>query len=120
MLDTAAALNGFYSSFGYPAYVVNHVPEEVEPPYITYSAIDPEWKGPAAHYAEVWTRSDSAETAMRIADRIKQAVQPAARLVCDGGYVVLRPDNPFIQMTPTDDPVIKRMYINMQINCYHL
>lgn len=120
MLDTAGALNAFYSSFGYPAYIVNHVPKETEMPYITYSAVDPEWRGPATHYAEVWTRSESAETAMRIADRIKHAVEPAARLECDGGYVVLRPGNPFTQLRQTDEPANKCMYINMQINCYHL
>lgn len=120
MLDTAAALYDFYAGFGYPAYIVNHVEEGTPFPYITYSAIDPEWKENATHYCEVWTRSESAEQAMFICDKIKAALQPSVRLKCDGGYVVLRPGTPFVQMAPTDEPEIIRMYINMQINCYHL
>lgn len=121
MLNTAKALYQFFSGFGNPAYAENSVPENAELPYITYPLIETEPLGQATYYCQVWTRSTSFERTIIIADTIKRALgKTGVTINCEGGgYVVLRPATPFIQIMVDEDPAIKRAYINLLINCYH-
>lgn len=122
MTETAKALYAFYSGFGVPAYTENTVPDDAEPPYITYNVPETEWSQSATHYANIWSRSTSNAEVMALADAIKAAITPRAMLQCDGGgYVALRPGGgPLIQLMTSDEPEIRRAYVNMQINCYHM
>lgn len=121
MMNTAAALYGFYSGFGLPAYAVGSVPEDAVLPYITYSLVETESFEAGTHYAQVWYRSTSNAEVLAKVDAIKRAIGQGVRLPCDGGYVVIRPQTPFAQiLTELDRPENRSAYINLQINCYHM
>lgn len=125
MIDTARALNEFWSGFGLWAFAVNTVPDEdpngnpMKPPYITYSLVETEPLEPATHYAQVWYRDTGHADLLAKVDEIKAAIGTGVKLECDGGYVVLRPLNPLVQMMVDEDPTVRCAYINLQINCYH-
>ena len=119
MINTAKALYEFYSGFGLPAYTVSTVPDDAQLPYITYSLIETEPLESATHYAQVWYRDTSNAALLAKVDEIKAALGNGVRIDCDGGYVVLRPMTPFVQLMVDANPENRYAYINMQINCYH-
>ena len=119
MTDTAQALYQFWSGFGLPAATINTVPDDWDVPYITYSLVETEPVEPATHYAQVWYRSTSNAAMLAKVDEIKNAIGTAAVLKCDGGYVVLRPSTPYVQLGTGENQEDRYAYINLQINCYH-
>ena len=121
MTDTAKALYTFYSSFGLPAYTETTVPEDAVLPYITYSLPETEPLESATHYAQVWYYSTSNAEVIAKADQIKAAIGTGILLRCTGGgWVALRPSTPLIQLLVEEDKEVRRAYINLQINCYHI
>lgn len=120
MINTAQALYEFWSGFGLPVYTVNTIPDEATLPYITYSLVETEPLESLTHYAQVWFRDTSNAAILAKVDEIKAAIGTGARITCDGGYVVLRPGSPFVQLMTDADPELRYAYINLQINCYHL
>lgn len=120
MINTAAALYGFWASFGLPAYTVGTVPSNQEFPYITYSLVETEPFESGTHYAQVFFRSTSNTELLTKVDEIKNAIGNGILIDCDGGKIAIRPANPFVQLMVDAVPEIRYAYINMQINCYHL
>lgn len=121
MTETAKALYAFWSGFGLPAYTVSTVPREAEVPYITYSLAETEPLESSTHYAQVWYRDTSNAALMAKVDEIKAAIgSTGVSLPCTGGYVVLRPLTPLVQLMVDQDSATRYAYINLQINCYHV
>lgn len=121
MTETAKALYGFYSGFGIPAYTETTVPDDAELPYITYSLPETEPLEPATHFAQVWYYGTSNAGVIAKADEIKRAIGTGVLIKCDGGgYVCIRPQTPLIQLMVDQTPEIRRAYINLQLNCYHI
>ena len=118
MYQAAAALKSFFSGFGLPAYQVGTVPEDVELPYISYSIASPEWNQKASMYVQVWDRSTSNIGIIRKADQITRAIGEGIKLPIDGGYLVIWPETPLIQIQADGD--FRYAYINLSINGYHL
>lgn len=119
MTNTATALTAFWSSFGLPAYSTGTVPDDVQLPYITFSLVESECLDPTSHYVQVWYRDTSNSAALAIVDAIKDAIGVCKILPCTGGYVVIRPSTPYVQMMTDQNPENRYAYINLQINCYH-
>lgn len=120
MINTALALQTFYGGFGLPAYCENDVPMDAVLPYITYDIVETEPLEPATHHAKVWERTTDYNNILTVVDQIKAAIGEAAVLDCDGGYVVIRPSSPYVQLLTDEDTAIKYAYISLQINCYHM
>lgn len=118
MYQGAAALKRFFSGFGLPAYHVSTVPEDVDLPYIAYSLAEPEWNQKASLYAQVWDRSTSNLGIIGMADQITRAIGEGIKLPIDGGYLVIWPETPLIQIQVDGD--YRYAYINLSINAYHL
>lgn len=118
MYQAAAALKTFFSGFGLPAYQESTVPEDVQLPYISYSISSPEWNQKASMYVQVWDRSTSNIGIIRTADQITQAIGGEKRIPLDGGYLVIWPETPLIQIQADGD--FRYAYINLSINAYHL
>lgn len=119
MINTARALYDFWSGFGVPAMTEGTIPEEMELPYITYTLHETEPLENTAHYASLWFRSTSNAAMLAVVDNIKAAVGSGIILPCEGGYIVLRPANPFVQLMVDENPEIRYAYIMLQINCFH-
>lgn len=118
MYNAAAALKTFFSGFGLPAFQEGTIPEGTQLPYITYSLSAPEWDQKASMYARVWDRTKSNTGIIRKADQITAAIGIRKRIKFDGGYLVIWPESPTIQIQEDGD--VRYAYINLSANYYNL
>lgn len=118
MLDTAAALYGFFSSFGIPAYVENNVPDVAVLPYITYELREPERGATCMLTARVWYQDTGFEAISRKVDEIKNAVAEGASLPVENGAIWLWPDDNFCQFQPPDEPKLKIAYLMLVMGAF--
>ena len=118
MLNTAATLKTFFSGFDLPAYTLQSVPDEVELPYITYPLTEPEWDEQASFYCQVWYPKNRLADLLAKADQIVAAISEGVKFQQQGGYVVIYPSTPLVQILTEDDT--QRAYINLSINAYRL
>ena len=120
MISTAKALYGFFSGFDIPAYAENTVPDDAALPYLTYPLYDPEWRTKHSFYVQVYYRHKTSNyESLAKADEIVAAIGDGVRIPCDGGMLVIWPENPLIQAKPPDNDV-RAAYINLSINAYHM
>ena len=121
MTATAKALHAFFSSFGLPAWIEEAVPETAALPYITYTAAEPGWRATSILTARVWYRDAGFEAVHAKVDEILARVCEGIRLPAGRGWICLYPGEPLAQHMPMPgDPELKVMYINLQLNSYHM
>lgn len=118
MLNTAQTLKTFFSSFSIPAYTLESVPENTALPYITFPLIEPEWNEQSSFYCQVWFPKNKLGKLIEKADQIAAAIGTGKEFVQPGGYVVIYPSTPLIQIL-TDEHT-QSAYINLSINAYHM
>ena len=118
MLNTAAKLKLFYSGFGLPAYTSDSVPEEVTLPYITYELTEPEWDEQASTRCQVWYPKKRLEDLLRKADEITREIGSCKKIALPGGYLVIRPSTPLVQVR--SDDYSQSALILLSINAYHM
>lgn len=112
-----AAIYGFMSCFGIPAYAATSVPDDAEFPYITYElAVDDFWGGDVSLPMSIWYRGDSESEPNAKAREVSKTVGTGRMLVCDGGGIWVKRGSPFCQsMGDVADDKIKRRYINLTL-----
>lgn len=113
-MTKAAALQKFFSSFGIPAYVSTSVPDDAEPPYLTYTYVSTAFGNePVSLTVNLWYRTTSEAIPNAKAQELSEAIGYGGKLLpCDEGYIWLKRDT----TTSLDDPedsTIKRRYINV-------
>lgn len=118
MYRAAEKLKAFFSGFGLPAFQEDSVPEGTALPYITYSISVPEWNQKATMYAQVWDRTKTNAGIIQVADQITHAIGECRNIPFDGGYLVLWPETPLIQIQTDGD--FRYAYISLSINVYQL
>ena len=118
MYQAAAALKTFFSGFVLPAFTTDTVPEEAQLPYLTYSLSVPEWNQKGTLYAQVWDRTKSNTGLTRVADQITAAIGEGKIISFDGGYLVIWPESPLVQIMVDGD--FRSAYINLSVNVYSL
>ena len=118
MYKAAEALKTYYSGFGLPAYQEGSVPDDVSLPYISYSVSIPEWDQKASHFVRVWDRTKSNTGIIRKADQIAQSIGLGKKISFTGGYLMIWPENPLVQIEEDGD--FRYAYINLSINSYNL
>jgi hypothetical protein len=117
MTSTAHSLFQWLSAFGWPVYQANDVPADAELPYITCSVSEPEHDQKASFYIQCWDRSKSNSSVLAKADEIVREIGVGLRVRQDGGWLVLWPESPLVQLMPDGD--VRSAYINLSINAYH-
>jgi len=118
MKNTAKTLKTFFGGFSIPAYTLESVPETVELPYITYPLLEPEWNEQSSFYCQVWYPKKKLGDLLAKADEITSAIGTMKEFVQDGGYIVLYPSTPLVQIL--SDEKTQSAYINLSINAYHM
>ena len=118
MLNTAATLKTFFSSFDLPAYATDSVPETVELSYITYQLVEPEWNEQAIYHCQVWYPKKQLEALLTKADAIVGAIGTMKEFDLTEGHLVLYPSTPLIQIM--SDDYSQSAYSMLSINAYHL
>ena len=115
------ALQGFFGSFGLKAYPEDSVPNDAKLPYITYTAVEPEWRTSAMLQARVWTRSTSFAPMNGIVSEILSRVGEGVMIPAGSGHICIRPGSPLAQPMPMPgEPELKVAYLNFQLNSYHM
>ena len=118
MRATAKALKRFVGGFGLPAYMKGSVPDNITVPYLVYPLTEPEWNQKATFYIQGWYRSTDLTALTEKADQIVKEIGVGVTLTTDGGYLVIYPESPLIQIETADD--FRYFYINLSINAYQM
>ena len=118
MLNTAAKLKMFFSGFGLPAYTLQSIPDDVQLPYITYPLTEPEWDKQETFYCQVWYPKNRLEDLITKADQIMAAIGTMKKIKKPGGYLVMYPGTPNIQIY--SDEYSQSAYISLILNAYQL
>ena len=118
MVDTATVLKSFYESFGLPAFTTDNVPDDQELPYLTYRFADTDWEQPISHYCQIYMRTRRNVELLNKAKEIKDAIGTGKFIPCGDGYIALHYENAEI-VTDVDNPDIRSVYINMQMDVLH-
>jgi len=119
MRDVAKALYDFWSSFGLPAYPENNVPytedgvTQVDPPYITYRIVRPDWRNQVSTYARLWYKDTSYIAISNKVDEIESRIGEGVMLLTDNGFLLLFKDLNFCQYEPTEDTRMKVAYLSL-------
>lgn len=120
MTEVAKALNAFYSGFGIPAYAEYSVPDDAQPPYITYTVPQSGAFEGATHQARVWYETDKgAPSNVEVnakADEVIAAIGQGVKLKAGDGYVIIYPGAPLAQNQPSDDGT-RIVYLNLELRC---
>ena len=117
MMEMAKTLKTFVSGFNLPAYTVGTVPDDVQLPYLTYPLVEPEWNQKATFYIQGWYRTTSNTVLLEKADEILREIGTGLIIGMDGGYIVIYPETPLVQLMVDGDT--RSFYINLSVNAYH-
>lgn len=111
------AMYQFFSGFGIPAYVETSVPPEADYPYLTYAPIDGDYmSGEASMLVNLWYWTDSEAEPNEKVREIAEAIGFGGTCVgFDGGMMWLKKGNPWAQSLADEDPMIKRRYLNVDV-----
>lgn len=115
-MTKGAALYGFFSSFGLPAYTETDVPNDVVLPYLTYTPVFDAWDGePAALTANLWYYGAGEAVPNAKAAEISAAIGYGGKLLkCDEGYIWLHRGSPWCQSAPVEaEPLLKMKTLNI-------
>ena len=117
-MTKAAAIQGFWGSFGLEAFEENAVPtgdDAPEYPYITYELATDDYGGEAVASVSLWYRGSSWVPVNAKTDEIGTRIgYGGIRIPCDGGYIWMRRGSPFAQsMGDPDDNMIRRKVLSV-------
>ena len=118
MKALAKALKTFVGGFGYPAYTVDTVPDDVSAPYLVYPLKEPEWNQKTTWYIQGWFRTTSNEELTSKADQIIKEIGTGVTITTDSGYLVIYPDTPLVQLMTDGD--YRSFYISLSINVFQM
>ena len=115
--NVAKMLNTFWNSFGIPAYVEEHIPDEADVPYITYTQSIPDWNATSSMQARVWYKGNSFTALNAKVEEISNAIGHGYSMHDDRNLVVIHKDDNFYNIQPfPEDSKIRVAYLNMTIS----
>lgn len=114
-MDKAQAIQYFWSQFELMAYDENAVPDDAQYPYITYQAVTDSLDYVVGMSASLWYRSTKWEEISQKAEEISEYITIGGKVIpLDYGYLWIFRGTPFAQrMIDENDPLVKRIYINI-------
>lgn len=118
MRATAAMLQTYLAGFNLPVFTAETIPEDTEPPYITYPMNLPEWTEKATFYVQIWYRTHSNTPLLEKADEILADIGEGKHLIGEDAILVIWPETPAVQLIVDGD--IRSAYLNFAINAYQM
>lgn len=116
-MNAQAALQEFWSGFGWTAWEENTVPENAfsrTNQYITYSAGESGFGETMMLSASLWQRSTSWAGVVEKADEIMRSIgMRGVTITIDGGALWIKRGTPFMQRMGDEDPAVRRIYLNI-------
>lgn len=119
-----AAIYRWLNGFGIPAYASSSVPDQTSDmwrgfPYITYDIVLGEWDEAEVNMpVNVWYRTESEAEPNAKVREIGEAIGLGGTVIkCDGGALWIKKGSPWAQAVVIDgeDPMVKRRYVNINI-----
>lgn len=121
-MNAQAALNSFWHGFGWDAFDENSVPENsfaTRSQYITYSAPQAFFDEPITESASLWMRSTSWGEIVAKMQQIAEYIGVGGKLFkTDDGYLWIKRGTPFAQRMSDEDPAVRRIYLNLEIEFF--
>lgn len=115
--NVAKMLNTFWNSFGIPAYVEEHIPDEADVPYITYTQSIPDWNATSSMQARVWYKGNSFTALNAKVEEIGNTIGHGYSMHDDQNLVVIHKDDNFYNIQPfPEDSKIRVAYLNLTIS----
>ena len=110
------ALYNFFASFNIPAYATTAVPEDAVYPWLTYDLITGSWEDVNSITVNLWYYGTSEAEANQKVEEISHAIGLGGKLIlCDGGALWLKRGSPWCQSVKDADNMVKRRYINVDV-----
>lgn len=113
MRELAKTLYEFWNGFGIPAFPEGYADEKTPLPYITYQLLKSNWRTQTAMTARLWYYDTSYDAVTTKLDQIEQAIGEGISLPCGNGFVFIAKDVNFAQFVPTEDDMLKSVYMQM-------
>lgn len=118
-MNSQAALNTFWNGFGWKAYEENTVPDNLfatSDHYITYSSADAGFDEPVMLTGSLWQRSTSWSDTVLKAQQIMNYIGMGGVIIStDEGAIWIKRGRPFAQRMSDEDPAVRRIYINIEV-----
>ncbi len=116
-MDKMKALQTFWRSFSLPAYDENSVPDNAEPPYVTYEASSDSLGNQLPQSASLWYRDSSWSAITAKEQEIADYITRGGRTIkYDGGVMWLQKGTPWAQrMAEQNDDSIRRIVLNVVV-----
>lgn len=118
-MDSAQAIQSFWSGFGWAAYDQYTVPsqeQDPEMPRITYEVVTPDPNYPAAMSASLWDKSYSWHDISKKAQEIFDFIGRGGCMVpFDGGCLWIKRGTVFSQRMSDTDDTIRRIYLTIEV-----
>ena len=113
-LNKWTAQKVYWSSFGFPAYEENTVPDDAVMPYLTYQAVNGQLGGVPNASANLYYKGTSWAKIMQEVDQMEKAID--RQLFIEGGIMKVRkPLQNFAQPMPENDKKVRRMLLTVEI-----
>ena len=112
------AIHKFWSSFDWPAYDENTVPDDATLPYITYSVITGAYGSSITMQASLWYRSMSWKEITEKSDEIAAHIGLGGKMIVhDNGALWIKQESTFAQRMSDDvDKSIRRIVLNIVVD----
>lgn len=115
-MDKWQGLQSFWGSFGISAYDENTVPSTATLPYITYAGTAGDFEQPVLCTGSIWMRSKSWKDISQLETEIKRSLEGGRKIALDNHqYLWIYPGTPFSMRMRDEDPGIRRVLINVNI-----
>lgn len=118
-MDKFQALQSFWESFGLPAYDENTVPTgDSAPtlPYITYDAVTSNFGSTVALSGSLWYYGTSWSQITTKMLEIQSEIGRGGKMIqMDDGALWIKQGNPFAQRMADSNDMIRRIYMNIEV-----
>lgn len=113
-LNKWTAQKVYWSSFGFPAYEENAVPDDAVMPYLTYQAVNGQLGGVPNASANLYYKGTSWTKIMQEVNQMEKAID--RQLFIDGGIMKVRkPLQNFAHPMPETVKNVRRMLLTVEI-----
>lgn len=116
-IEVMKGMNLFFNSIA-DSYVSGNVPKEAKFPYLTYSVETSNFDVEGNFTVRVWTRSESYVKMAELSGKVEEKIEEGILPLPSGGYFYIYKGDPFIQIAPDEDPLIKSTLINVNYRFY--
>ncbi len=118
-MNAQQALHTFWSGFGWTAWEENTVPDNAfasRNEYITYSAGSGEFGATITLTASLWQKSTSWAGSVEQSEEIYEAIGRGGKIIpTTDGAIWIKRGTPFAQRMSDEDPTVRRIYLNVEI-----